>query len=96
MDYRSEKKEAFKIICKRKQVTKPQGDTATADISAFWKECSSDGTIPALCGYMPSQPTLGGILGICFTNDMGESEFPYGIGVEYNGEPANNDDLDAS
>lgn len=86
MDYRIEKKDAFQIICKRKQVTKPQGDTATADISAFWGECTADGTIPALCRYIPEQPSLKGILGVCFTKDMAEQGFPYGIGAEYNGE----------
>ena len=35
MDYRIEERESFPIICRKKQVTKPQGDTATADISAF-------------------------------------------------------------
>lgn len=35
MDYRIEKKDAFKAICKKKHVTQPKGDTATADISAF-------------------------------------------------------------
>lgn len=88
MDYRIEKKEAFQIICKRKQVTKPQGDTATADISAFWRECTSDGSIPALCRYIPAQPSLKGLLGICFSKDMSESGFPYGIGAEYSGTPA--------
>lgn len=35
MDYRIEKREAFQVICRKKQVNKPQGETATADISAF-------------------------------------------------------------
>ena len=87
MDYRIEKKEAFKIICRRKHVTKPQGDTAAADISAFWKECGQDGSIQVLCSYMPKTLSLKGILGICFTKDMADQGFPYGIGVEYNCEP---------
>lgn len=94
MDYRIEKKEAFKVICRRKQVTKPQGDTAAADISAFWGECTADGTIPALCSYMPKEPDMKGILGICFTKDMAESGFPYGIGAEYNGEDVKEDGLE--
>lgn len=94
MDYRIEKKKAFKVICKRKQITKPQGDTATADISAFWGQCSADGTVPKLCGYLPEQPQLKGILGICFSNDMEAGEFPYGIGAEYNGAPVEDDSLE--
>ena len=94
MDYRIEKKEAFRIICKRKQVTKPQGETATTDISAFWKECTTDGTIPALCQYIPANPRLGGVLGICFSSDLEDSGFPYGIGVEYNGAPVEDSSLE--
>lgn len=44
MNYRIEKRDAFKVICKKKQVNKPQGDTATADISAFWQELNTDGS----------------------------------------------------
>lgn len=94
MDYRIEKKEAFQIVCKRKQVLKPQGDTAVEDISAFWKACTEDGTIPALCSYLPKQPSLKGILGICFTKDMADQGFPYGIGAEYNGEALHDEGLE--
>ncbi len=84
MDYRIEAKEAFKVICKKKRVNKPQGDTATADISAFWAECGQNGTIEALCKYAKFD-NLQGILGICFSGEMADSGFPYGIGAEYNG-----------
>ena len=86
MDYRIEKRDAFKLICRKKQVNKPQGDTATADISAFWGECSTDGTMEKLCKY-PSFDNLRGILGVCFSGEMANSGFPYGIGAEYNGAP---------
>ncbi len=93
MDYRIEKKDAFKIICKKKQVTKPQGDTATADISAFWNECSADGTMDAICKYGKFDH-LNGVLGICFSEELADSGFPYGIGAEYNGAPLNGQKLD--
>ena len=35
MNYRIEKKDAFKVVCRRKQITKPQGDIATEAISSF-------------------------------------------------------------
>lgn len=94
MDYRIVKKDAFKIVCKRKRVTKPQGDTATVDISAFWKECSANGALPALCGYIPEKSALGGLLGVCFSGDMDESGFPYGIGAEYDGRPLADEGLE--
>lgn len=93
MDYRIEKKDAFKLICKKKQVYKPQGDTATADISAFWSECSRDGTVDALCKYAKFD-NLHGILGVCFSGEMADSGFPYGIGAEYNGTPVEDNELD--
>ena len=86
MDYRIEKRDAFKLICRKKQVNKPQGDTATADISEFWGECSTDGTMEKLCKYA-SFDNLRGILGVCFSGEMANSGFPYGIGAEYNGAP---------
>ncbi len=93
MDYRIEKKDAFKVICKKKQVTKPQGDTATADISAFWNECGSDGTMQEICKYADFA-AFGGILGICFSGEMADSGFPYGIGAQYNGKPTCGEKLD--
>lgn len=84
MDYRIEKRDAFKIVCKKQQVNKPQGDTATADISAFWSKCSADGTVENLCKYADFS-AFHGILGICFSGEMANSGFPYGIGAEYNG-----------
>jgi AraC family transcriptional regulator len=93
MDYRIEKKDAFKIVCKKIQVNKPQGETATADISAFWAKCSTDGTMDQVCQYSKFD-NLGGVLGICFSDELTGSSFPYGIGGEYNGKPLSGKDLD--
>lgn len=93
MDYRIEKKDAFKIICRKKQVNKPQGDTATEDISAFWNDCRKNGTAEALCQYA-SFENFHGILGICFSGKMADSGFPYGIGAEYNGKEVKEDGFD--
>lgn len=93
MDYRIEAKQALKIICKKKQVNKPQGDIAVADISAFWNECGRNGTIETLCKYAKFD-SLQGILGICFSGEMADSGFPYGIGAEYNGVPVKETDFD--
>lgn len=93
MDYRIEKKDAFQLICRKKQVHKPQGDTATADISAFWNECTNDGTIEQICKFARFDH-FGGILGICFSGELADSGFPYGIGAEYNGAPLCEENLD--
>lgn len=93
MNYRIEKRDAFKVICRKKQVNKPQGDTATADISAFWNVCSQDGTMEKLCKYA-SFDGFHGILGICFSGELEDSGFPYGIGAEYNGAPVTDEGFD--
>lgn len=93
MDYRIEKKDAFTLICKKKQVTAPQGDTATADISAFWNKVSADGTMDKICKYGKFD-TYHGVLGVCFSEEVADSGFPYGIGAEYNGAPVTDAALD--
>jgi AraC family transcriptional regulator len=93
MDYRIEKKNAFKIVCKKIQVHQPEGDAATADISAFWDRCSADGTMEKL-GKYADYAQIGGLLGICFSAETGDSEFPYGIGAPYNGRPLTDAGLD--
>lgn len=84
MDYRIERKDSFKLICKRKHVNKPQDETATADISSFWAQCTQDGTVEKLTKYADFE-NLHGILGICFTDKLENQGFPYGIGAQYNG-----------
>jgi len=93
MDYRIEKKGAFRLVCRKIQVYKPQGDTATADISAFWNKCSADGTMDAICRY-GTFDNLHGMLGVCFSDGMADNHFPYGIGAEYNGVPLTDKGLD--
>lgn len=94
MDYRIEKVKGFRIVCKKKQVTKPENATATADISAFWDECAKDGSIAKICEYFPKETHFKGLLGICFSFDMEANKFPYGIGVEYDGRPLTDDSLE--
>lgn len=86
MNYRIEKKEAFQVICKRQQVEKPGSDCAAKDIHAFWAECGQDGTMEKICRYAPKHSNLHGLLGICFSNDLKDNRFPYGIGFEYEGQ----------
>ncbi len=93
MDYRIEKKDAFKVVCKKKKVTKPQGYTATEEISPFWNECGSNGTIEKLQKYANFE-NLHGILGICFSDEVSPNDFPYGIGAQYNGLPLEDDGLE--
>lgn len=91
MDYRIEKKDAFQIVCKRKIVGKPQAANATPDISAMWDTFGADGTIDRLISYLPKNPSINGLLGICFSSELNEKQFPYGIGVEYDGRKIDED-----
>ena len=91
MDYRIEKREAFQVVCKRKRVGKPQSENATPDITAMWQEYGADGTMERLISYMPENPVMRGLLGICFSSELNAKQFPYGIGVEYDGRKIDSD-----
>lgn len=87
MDYRIETKDAFKLVMKKKQVTRNQ-ELTTAEISQFWQQCGMDGTIPALCKYIPKENIFNNcIVGASFGKDATSQEFPYAIGAMYNGAP---------
>lgn len=86
MEYRIEKKQAAKIICRRREFTKPGDDYTNKEIPEFWNECGRDGSIQKLCGYIKDSAQFKGLLGVCFSTEMTDSGFPYGIGAEYDGE----------
>lgn len=86
MEYRIEKKQAAKIICRRREFTKPGDDYTNREIPEFWNECGRDGSIQKLCGYIKDSAQFKGLLGVCFSTEMTDSGFPYGIGTEYDGE----------
>lgn len=91
MDYRIETKDAFKLIVKKKKISSNQELTA-AEISEFWQQCNVDGTIPALCKYIPQDNIFGDcIVGASFGKDAADQEFPYAIGAMYNGLPVEED-----
>ena len=91
MDYRIEKRDAFQVVCKRKKVGKPQSANATHDITAMWQEFAADGTMERLISCLPSNPVMNGLLGICFSSELNAKQFPYGIGVEYDGRKVDSD-----
>ncbi len=91
MDYRIEKRDSFKVVCKRKQVEKPQSANAAAGITAMWQEFGADGTLERLVACLPQNPVMKGLLGICFTSELDSNRFPYGIGAEYDGRKTDDD-----
>lgn len=93
MDYRIENKEAFEVVVRKKRFPK-QHEITTREISKFWGECSSDGTIPAICKYIPEDNIFDKcIIGISFGAEAATGDFPYGIGAHYNGEKISEDYL---
>ena len=84
MDYRIEKRDAFKIICK-KQRFMAEKEITFEKIPLFWQECTKDGTLEHLISRIPANTGFKGILGISFSSEMVDNNFPYGIGVEYDG-----------
>lgn len=91
MDYRIEKRDAFRVVCKRKNVGKPLSANATQDITAMWREFGADGTLDRLIACIPEKPVMKGLLGICFSSELDAKRFPYGIGVEYDGRKVDDD-----
>lgn len=91
MDYRIEKRDAFQVVCKRKRIGKPQSANATPDITAMWQEYGADGTLDRLISCIPENPVMKGLLGICFSSELNAKQFPYGIGVEYDGRNVDED-----
>ena len=87
MDYRIEKRDAFQVVCKRKKVGKPQSANDTPDITAMWQKYGANKTLDRLIALMPQNPVMKGLLGICFSAQLSAKQFPYGIGVEYDGRP---------
>lgn len=91
MDYRIEKRDAFQVVCKRKKVEKPKTGNATQEITSMWQEYGMDGTMGRLVGCIPENPVMKGLLGICFSSELDAKQFPYGIGVEYDGRKVDDD-----
>lgn len=91
MDYRIEKRDEFQVVCKRKRVGKPQSASATQEITAMWQEYGADGTMARLISCLPKEPRMKGLLGICFSSELNAKQFPYGIGVEYDGRNVDDD-----
>jgi len=85
MNYRLEAKDAFQFLCKK--MCAPYREEMTMEkISDFWKDCNLDGTISALCKHLPKNNAFGNsIVGATFGKDTTEVEFPYAIGIPYNG-----------
>lgn len=95
MDYRIERKEAFEVVLRKKRFPK-QHEITTREISKFWGECQSDGTINAICKYIhPNNIFDKCIVGISFGAETAstDEDFPYGIGAHYSGENISEDFL---
>lgn len=87
INYRIENLDSFQLICKRKQIA-GETEMPTEEISKFWRSCQSDGTVESLLKYLPSPNIFNeSIVGASFGNDATETDFPYAIGVPYNGQP---------
>ena len=84
MDYRIEKMDSFKVLCKRTNVKKPTGmeNDAVRDITDFWMECGKNGTTEKIISYFPDKK-IKGLMEISFSSELNGNKFPYGIGVEY-------------
>lgn len=88
MNYRIETVGAFKLVCKKWQQTPRRGELPVEEISRFWQQSMADGTIDAICRYIPENNIFqGSIVGASFGKDAADTAFPYAIGAHYNGAP---------
>ncbi len=88
LEYRIEDLDEFDVVLRKKRFSKMQ-DVTAKDVSKFWNECNGDGTVKALCKYLPEDNEFDGrVLGISFNADsnLPNNNFPYGIGVPNDGE----------
>lgn len=84
--YRIETQGAFQLLCKRMRAPFKSEMTTEQMISGFWRECIADGTAATLCGYISEKDIFKNCLvGASFGRDATDADFPYGIGVHYNG-----------
>ncbi|RPF41945.1 AraC family transcriptional regulator [Hydrogenoanaerobacterium saccharovorans] len=80
MDYRIEKKEAFRVVGVKTPMEKDVEKNFTT-IPQFWQQVSEQGKIPQLCELMNSQPM--GIMGLSACMDADEN-WEYYIAVSSN------------
>lgn len=93
MNYRIETKDAFQLICKKKRIP-GSAELSLEEIAPFWQACIEDGTIEALCGYIPEDNIFPNcIVGASFGKDAKDAEYPYAIGAHYNGKPVTDEGL---
>lgn len=84
MDYRIEKKGAFKVVSKKEHFLGGQ-EISKKQIQEFWNKCTNENIIQKLCNYITPNSIFGdAIIGISFdTPDIGD--FDYAIGAYYDG-----------
>lgn len=83
MNYRIEKKEAFKIMAKTQRFQKIEDVNGRKDIPEFWEECRADGTVKFLEKAAKKDGVLGGnVVGLCMEDSTTFRDFPYSIGCE--------------
>ena len=86
MNYRIENKDAFEVVLRKKRFPKKH-EITTMEISKFWQKCEEDGTISAICRYIPEKNIFDKcIVGVSFGAESADEDFPYGIGAHYNGQ----------
>lgn len=80
MNYRIEKKEAFRIVgVKMESSWTQEGKEGFTEVPKFWTEHGQKGTIPQICKLMDSQPM--GVLGVSVGNWQQDGKFDYYIAV---------------
>lgn len=81
MEYRIEKKQAAKIICRRREFTKPGDDYTNRGYPSSGTSADATGAFKSSAGISKTARSSRD-----FSTEMTDSGFLYGIGAEYDGE----------
>ena len=94
MDYRFEQVKDFQVLVKKKRFTKDK-EINMKESPLFWAESIKNGTIDKLVSYVhPQNLFKDSVIGIALEYKDGEKDFPYGIGVHYDGTPVKEEDFE--
>jgi AraC family transcriptional regulator len=85
LNYRIEKKNAFKVIVKKERFDS-DNEVNKKQIPEFWDRCRRDGTLSEICGYINKNGMFGdAVVGMCLEENTNDKNIYYAIGAAYEG-----------
>ena len=93
MNYEIRQMPSFDVLVKTKRFSKNK-EINNKEITQFWAQCVQDGTVERLVSHVhPNNVFDKSMIGIALEYKDDENDFPYGIGVHYDGKPVSETDF---